>query len=93
MEKRPIIQNAYVHGRKVDDFTGFYPIQLEALKKLWEAFHLGLGIPLEYPETDGKFSETVHESSIQGKFRGFNNHYNYTKGKMDCAGLDLPENA
>ena len=74
----------------MSDFTDFYPIQLEALKKLWLALHLGLGIPLEYPKIDGIFCQTVHEPSIQGKFRGFNNHYNYTKGKIDCAGLDLP---
>ena len=88
--ERPVVQNAHVHGRKVRDFTDFYPVQLEALKELWKALHLGLDIPLEYPQTDGKFCETVHNPSTQGKFRGFNNHYNYTKGKIDCAGLDLP---
>jgi hypothetical protein len=87
--ERPIVQNALVHSREVDDFTGFYPIQIKALKKLWKAVHLALDIPLEYPKTDGKFCETVHNPSIQGKFRGFNNHYNYTRGKIDCAGLDL----
>lgn len=87
---RPMIQGAQVHGRNIQDFTGFYPIQLEALRKLWEAIHLGLGIPLEYPETDGKFCETIHSSSVNGTFRGFNNHYNYTKGKIDCAALNLP---
>ena len=88
--ERPIVKNATVHGKKMQDFTDFYPIQLEALKKLWEALHLGLNIPLEYTKVDEKFCETLHEPSIQGVFRGFNNHYNYTRGKIDCAGLDLP---
>jgi len=88
--ERPIVQNATVHGKNLPDFTDFYPIQLEALKKLWEALHLGLDIPLEYPEIDGKLCQTVHKPSMEGTFRGFNNHYNYTKGKIDCAGLDLP---
>mgnify|MGYP003676788945 FL=1 len=88
--ERPIIQNATVHGKKLPDFTDFYPIQLEALKKLWKALHLGLNIPLEYPKTDGNFCKTVHKPSIEGTFQGFNNHYNYTKGKIDCAGLPLP---
>jgi hypothetical protein len=88
--ERPLIKGAMVHSRKVQDFTGFYPIQLEALKKLWKALHVGLDIPLEYPQVNGSFCETVHSACVNGTFRGFNNHYNYTRGKMDCAGLDLP---
>jgi len=89
--ERPIVQNARVHRSKLQDFTGFYPIQLEALKQLWKAYHKWLDIPLEYPQVDGKFCETVHEPSTKGTFCGFNNHYNYTKGKIDCAGLDMPK--
>jgi hypothetical protein len=39
-----------VHGRKKDPFLDFYPVQLEALKALWKAIHIGIGIPLDYPE-------------------------------------------
>jgi hypothetical protein len=89
--ERPIVQGAQVHGNNMQDFTGFYPIQIEALKQLWKSLHLALDIPLEYPQTDGKWSQTEHLASINGTFRGFNNHYNYTKGKIDCAGLDMPK--
>jgi len=89
---RPILENTEVHGKILPPFTGFYPIQLEALKSLWKAVHLAFDIPLEFPQNeDGTFCTTVHNPSIKGNFHGFNNHYNYTKGKIDCAGLDLPK--
>ena len=31
------------------DFMGFYDIQLEALKALWEAVHDAVGIPYQTP--------------------------------------------
>ena len=72
------------------DFTGFYPVQLEALKALWKSLHLNLDIPLKCPlNPDGTPNEGVDLESTQGKFRGFNNHYNYTRGKIDCGGLDM----
>ena len=89
--ERPIIKNAKVHAQSLQEFTGFYPVQLEALKKLWKAIHVGLDIPLEYPQTNGVFCETEHAACIDGTYRGFNNHYNYTRGKIDCAGLDMPK--
>jgi hypothetical protein len=44
--ERPIQENAWVHGKKKDPFLDFYPVQLEALKALWKAVHVGVGIPL-----------------------------------------------
>jgi hypothetical protein len=32
---------------------------------------------------------TIDDSCIDGTFNGFVNHYNITKGKIDCAGLDM----
>ena len=89
--ERPILEGVKMHGRTLDPFLGYYPIQLEALKQLWKAYHKWLDIPLEYPQTDGKWCQTEHPTSIKGTFRGFNNHYNYTKGKIDCAGLNVPK--
>jgi len=89
--ERPLQENGLVHGRTLDPFLWFYPVQLEALKALWKAIHIGIGIPLEYPEkSDGSFSTTVHKDCERGIFNGFCNHYNFTKGKIDCAGLDIP---
>ena len=68
----------------------FYPIQMEAVKALWKAVHIGIGIPLEYPKNSEGFIETsVHKECQRGKFHGICNHYNFIKSKIDCAGLDL----
>jgi hypothetical protein len=89
--ERPVQENAYVHGRTLKPFLDFYPIQLDALKALWKAIHIGVGIPLEYPkDSQGNIETSVHKDCERGKFHGFCNHYNFTKGKIDCAGLDLP---
>jgi len=91
-ESRPVVPKgeAIVHGRGLDEHLDFYPVQIEALKKLWKALHLGLGIPLEYPKNrDGSLCTTVHSDVTGGRFEGFHNHYNITKNKIDCAGLQL----
>lgn len=87
---RPVQEDGWVHGRKLDPFTDFYPVQLEALKALWKACHIGMGIPLEHPKNNlGNADTGVHEDCVKGKFQGICNHYNFTRGKIDCAGLDL----
>jgi hypothetical protein len=89
--ERPVQEHGYVHGRTLDSFTDFYPVQLEALKALWKACHVGVGIPLDYPKNSSGHIETgVHKECERGKFHGICNHYNFTKNKIDCAGLDLP---
>ena len=89
--ERPLQESAWVHGRKLDPFLDFYPVQIKALKALWAAVHKGLGIPLEYPKNSEGYIETgVHKDCDRGKFRGICNHYNFTRKKIDCAGLDLP---
>jgi hypothetical protein len=88
---RPIKENAKVHGVKLPKFLDFYPVQLEALKALWLAIHEGIGIPLEYPETSsGDFDMGVNSDCKRNKFKGFCNHYNISRRKLDCAGLDIP---
>ena len=49
LEERPIVDDAVVHGKKLDSFTGFYPVQIEALKALMKAVHKATGIPLKAP--------------------------------------------
>jgi hypothetical protein len=89
--ERPVQDNVVVHGRKLDPFLDFYPIQLQALKALWKAVHIGIDIPLEYPKNSQSLLDAgVNRECERGKFHGFCNHYNFTKTKKDCAGLDLP---
>ena len=89
--ERPIQENGYVHGKTLKPFLDFYPIQLEALKALWKATHIGHDIPLEYPKNaEGHIDTGVNADCERGKFRGFCNHYNLIRTKIDCAGLDVP---
>ena len=89
-EERPIIDDAVVHGRKLDPFTGFYPQQIEALKALMKAVHNATGIPLQAPlSRSGDTNTTVSKKCADGKFEGFISHYHLKKTKIDCAGLDL----
>jgi len=88
--ERPIVDDAYCHGKKLEPHLGFYPVQLEALKALWKAIHNATGIPLECPtDSNGELVTTVDRRCERGVFEGFVNHYNLTKRKIDCAGLDL----
>lgn len=89
---RPVISkgSAKVHGRGLGEHLGFYPVQLEALKQLWIALHKGLDIPLEFPKDDqGEPVMTVDSRCEKSEFKGFINHYNLTKRKIDCASLDM----
>ena len=82
--ERPVLSGVKVHKRELDDFLGFYPIQLEALAALWASVHACTEIPLALPAED----HTVSPSAVSGQFAGFLNHYRVTTNKIDCAGLD-----
>tara|TARA_R110002060_G_scaffold31442_2_gene42003 strand:- start:214 stop:1101 length:888 start_codon:yes stop_codon:yes gene_type:complete len=82
--ERPVISGAKVHGGKLDDFLGFYPIQLEALAALWEAVHACTNTLFKLPDEDNAVSPEV----VSGNFSGFANHYHVTRNKIDCAGMD-----
>jgi hypothetical protein len=88
--KRPVVDDAWVHGSKLDPFLGFYPKQLEALKALWRAIHATTEIPYETPQNQSGETSTVYEQNVvYGDFTGFVSHYHLTKRKIDCAGLDI----
>jgi len=88
---RPLQENGVVHGKVLDPFLWFYPVQLDALKALWKAMHTGLEIPLEYPvNSSGEYDTGLNSDVANGRFSGFCNHYNFTRKKIDCAGLDIP---
>ncbi len=88
--ERPVITDAECHGSKMKPFTGFYPVQLEALKALWEACHNSLDIPYKCPtDRSGETLKKVSSSAASGRFKGFVSHYHLTRKKIDCAGLDI----
>jgi hypothetical protein len=87
---RPVVNDVKCHGQKLGEHLDFYPIQLEALKALWVAIHGATGIPLECPtDSNGELVTGVDKQCVRGEFKGFVNHYNLTRNKIDCAGLDL----
>ena len=87
---RPVIEDAWVHGNKLDDFLGFYPVQLEALKALWKAIGTATNIPFEAPQNQFGSTSTKYVQEVPyGKFKGFVSHYHVSKRKIDCAGLDI----
>jgi hypothetical protein len=89
-DPRPIIEDAWVHGSKLDPFLGFYPAQIEAAKALWKAINGATGIPYETPTSQfGKTSTKYEQDVAYGNYTGFVSHYHISKGKIDCAGLDL----
>jgi hypothetical protein len=77
------------HGRTLEPHLDFYPVQIEALKALWEAVANACDLPLEAPTKNGELDTGVNNDVKSGKFKGFINHYNITDRKIDCAGLDL----
>ena len=88
--ERPIISDAYVHGKKLDPFTGFYHIQLEAAKALWKAMEGATEIELKAPlNSEGNTSTKYERDVVYGKFSGIVSHYHCTKSKIDCAGMDI----
>jgi len=87
---RPVIEEAWVHGHKIGPFLGFYPAQIEALKALWKAIHHGADIPYQTPLNQFEKTSTKYEQEVAyGKFKGFVSHYHISKGKIDCAALEI----
>ena len=84
-KERPVMTGALAQNKKLEDFTWFYPEQIDALKALYKAIHKGCGVPLLAP--DEKWAYDKHASS--GKFRGFMNHFHCSSRKIDCGGLDI----
>ena len=88
--ERPMVEGAWVHGKELDPFMGFYPEQIEALKALWKAINGATGIPYEAPLKQNGNTETKYVQDVAyGSFTGFVSHYHVSKSKIDCAGLDI----
>ena len=87
--ERPILKNSYVHGRKLKPHLGYYAVQIEAYKKLLKVICNHYDIPYAVPERDGELLTKVDADAAKGKFEGIVCHYHLTRGKIDCAGLEL----
>ena len=87
--ERPILNDSYVHGRKLKPHLGYYTVQIEAYKKLIEVLCEHYNIPLAVPEEENQLMTGVHNGAAKGKFNGVVCHYHLTRKKIDCAGLEL----
>lgn len=90
--ERALIDDAWVHGSRLEPFMDFYPQQIDALKALWKAINGATGIPYECPINQFGSTSTKYEQDVTyGKFTGFVSHYHVSKAKIDCAGLDIKQ--
>lgn len=81
---RPIVSDSMIHGRKIEEHLGFYPIQEEALKALILSLKEGINLTLSTPSI-----KTVDPAAEVGDFHGIVHHYHITENKIDSCGLDL----
>lgn len=87
---RPVVTDAWVHGRKLGEHMDFYPVQIEALKALWKAIHKAAEVPYEAPQNQFGSTSTRYEQDVKyGSFSGFISHYHVSKNKIDCAGMEI----
>lgn len=87
---RPVLTDVKVHGAKIKECLGFYPVQIEAYKALVKALCAHYDIPMECPlDDDGKLLRKVHKPSSRAKYKGVVNHFHLTRGKIDVANLEL----
>lgn len=90
--KRPVCKNSVVHGVRLKPHLGYYKVQIEAYKKLTKLLCDHYDIRLDTPRTKegGLYTGVVKEVS-RGTYDGVVCHYHITRGKIDCAGLDLAD--
>ena len=69
------MSGAKAQNKVLDDFLWFYPVQLEALKALWEAIHIGCDVPYKSPENKWAYDT----DAAAGRFKGFMSHYHCSK--------------
>tara|TARA_R110000824_G_C15225356_1_gene677988 strand:+ start:2833 stop:3687 length:855 start_codon:yes stop_codon:yes gene_type:complete len=90
--KRPICKDSRVHGVKLRQHLGYYPVQIEAYKKLIKVLCDHYDIPYETPMKYASVPDTgVVREAKYGKYKGIVCHYHVSRNKIDCAGLKLHE--
>ena len=88
--RRPVLESSVVHGSKLKPHLGYYQVQLDAYSALVKALCEHYDIPLDYPQDkENNYLTTVHKPALSKKFSGVVCHFNLSKKKIDCAGLDL----
>tara|TARA_R110000751_G_scaffold275260_1_gene376097 strand:+ start:856 stop:1704 length:849 start_codon:yes stop_codon:yes gene_type:complete len=89
-KERPVCKNSRVHGIKLKPHLGYYPIQIEAYKKLLSVLCKEYNIPMQTPMLNKNTANlSVVPEAIKGKYKGVICHYHVSRNKIDCAGLDL----
>tara|TARA_R110000765_G_scaffold291332_3_gene387102 strand:+ start:55 stop:903 length:849 start_codon:yes stop_codon:yes gene_type:complete len=90
--KRPICKDSRVHGVKLRHHLGYYPVQIEAYKKLVKVLCNHYDIPIETPMVNKRIADTgVVPEAKKGKYKGIVCHYHVSRNKIDCAGLNLKD--
>ena len=88
--RRPVLKGSKVHGRKLKDHLGYYPVQIKAYKSLLTSLAKYYSIPLECPlDSEGNLLTSVSRDARNAKYEGVVCHYHITDRKIDCAGLEL----
>ena len=85
--KRPIFSGGKCHGKSMEDFMDFYPVQVEALKALWKAVSYATDVTLTPPPVKWGYSTECRS----GRYKGIMNHFNCSRKKIDCANLDIEQ--
>ena len=89
---RPVLEGVKMHGRTLDPFLGYYPVQIDAYRALVKGLCKHYDIKLECPlDEHGELLSTVDDSAAKGQFEGVVGHYHLTRRKKDTAGLELKE--
>ena len=79
--ERPMVDDAWVNGVKLDPFMGFYPEQIEAAKALWKAVASASNVKLKTKLNQfGKVSTKYEKEIVYGKFEGVISHYHCYQG-------------
>jgi len=88
--ERPMCKNSRVHGVKLKPHLGYYPVQIEAYKKLLAVLCKEYSIPIQTPMINKNTANAnVVLEAKRGKYDGIVCHYHVSRNKIDCAGLDL----
>jgi hypothetical protein len=88
--KRPVCHDSIVHGIKLKPHLGYYPVQIEAYKKLIKILCDHYDIPLQTPMINKTTADTgVVKEAVKKKYKGVICHYHVSRNKIDCAGLNL----
>jgi hypothetical protein len=87
-QERPIISSV-VHGDH-ETHLGYYPVQIDALKKLLDVICNAYEIPFACPlDKNGNLLTTVSSEAQKSSYKGVVCHYHVARNKIDCAGLEL----